>query len=85
MGSRTFTPEEALTIGARIGIAWERGDIDVDQFRLGLALELHATQDPASDTPGDNEYLTGRIALGHLREIPDYYSLLADLERDAQT
>src|SRR5438445_11429643 len=81
MSTRTFTPEEALEIGARIGIDWERGDVDPEQFRMGLAVELeHGTQDPLTDVTHDDEIVTGKIALAHLREIPDYYTRLSRME-----
>ena len=80
-----FTIEEALTIGERIGIDWELGDVDVDQFRMGLGVELeHGTRDPDTDVTHDDEDMTAKIALAHLREIPDYYTRLAEMEAEAQ-
>lgn len=85
MSTRTFTPEEALEIGARIGIDWERSDVDPEQFRMGLAVELeHGTQDPLTDVTHDDEIVTGKIALAHLREIPDYYTRLSRMEAEAE-
>lgn len=85
MSTRTFTPEEALEIGVRIGIDWERGDVDPEQFRMGLAVELeHGTQDPSTDVTHDNEIVTAKIALAHLREIPDYYTRLSRMEAEAE-
>jgi hypothetical protein len=85
MTTRQFTPEEAREIGRRVGINWEAGDVDLEQFRMGLAIELeHGTQDPATDVTHDDEIVTGKIALAHLREISDYYTRLAAMERDAE-
>ena len=52
---------------------------------MGLAVELeHGSQDPATDVTHDDEFITGKIALAHLREISDYYTRLAAMERDAE-
>ena len=84
-GSRQFSPDEARRIGERIGIDWAAGEVDLEQFRMGLSVELeHGSIDPATDVTHDDELVTGRIALAHLREIPDYYTRLAAMERDAQ-
>jgi len=83
--TRQFTPEEARAIGERIGIDWGAGDVDLDQFRMGLAVELeHGSQDPATDVTHDDEIITGKIALAHLKEISDYYTRLAAMEQDAE-
>jgi hypothetical protein len=85
MSTREFTEEEARAIGRRIGIDWAAGDVDLEQFRMGLAIELeHGTQDPATDVTHDDEILTGKIALAHLNEIGDYYTHLAAMEREAE-
>lgn len=86
MSNRRFSPDEARLIGERIGIDWGRGEVDLEQFRMGLAVELeHGTIDPATDVTNDDELVTGRIALAHLHEIPDYYTRLAAMEQDAQS
>jgi hypothetical protein len=85
MSTREFTQEEARAIGQRIGIDWSVGDVDLEQFRMGLAVELeHGTQDPATDMTNDDETITGKIALAHLNEIDDYYTRLAAMEREAE-
>ena len=71
MSGRQFTQEEAREIGERIGIDWGADDVNLDQFRMGLAVELeHGSRDPATDVTHDDEVITGKIALAHLREIP---------------
>jgi hypothetical protein len=85
MSTREFTQEEARAIGQRIGIDWSVGDVDLEQFRMGLAIELeHGTQDPATDVTHDDETITGKITLAHLKEIGDYYTRLAAMEREAE-
>ncbi len=81
---RQFTQEEARAIGERIGIEWGAGDVDLEQFRMGLNVELeHGSQEPGTDVTHDDEIISDKIALAHLREIPDYYTRLAAMERDA--
>jgi hypothetical protein len=64
MTTKQFTPEEPREIGDRIGIDWGAGDIDLEQFRMGIAVELeHGSQDPATDVTHDDETITGKIAL----------------------
>jgi hypothetical protein len=78
-----FTIEQARNIGDRLGIAWDR--FDVEQFRLGLDIELeHGRHDPATDVTGDDPILTGKIALAHLNEFADYYTRLEKMERKAK-
>jgi hypothetical protein len=85
MSRRQFTQAEAREIGQRIGIDWGAGNVNLEQFRMGLAIELeHGSQDPVTDVTHDDETMTGKIALAHLREIPDYYTRLAVMERDAE-
>jgi hypothetical protein len=85
MSTRQFTEEEARVIGQRIGVDWSAGDVDLEQFRMGLAVELeHGTQDPATNVTNDDEAITGKIALAHLREISDYYTRLAAMESEAE-
>jgi Protein of unknown function (DUF5661) len=85
MSAREFTEEEARTIGQRIGIDWAAGEVDLEQFRMGLAIELeHGSHDPATDVTHDDEVMTGKIALAHLKEIADYYTRLAAMEEDAE-
>jgi hypothetical protein len=85
MSTREFTEEQARAIGQRIGIDWAAGDVDLEQFRTGLAIELeHGNQDPTTNVTNDDETITGKIALAHLREIPDYYTRLAAMEREAE-
>jgi len=81
--SRRFITEEAKRIGEALGIDWSK--FDVEQFRMGLDVELeHGTIDPATDVTHDDSMLTGKIALAHLNEFPDYYTRLARMEQEAE-
>ena len=78
-----FTAEQAREIGDKLGIDWSR--FDVEQFRMGLDVELeHGLHDPSTDVTGNDPILTGKIALAHLKEFADYYTRLEKMERDAE-
>lgn len=80
-----FTVDDARSIGGRLGIDWDTSPFDVEQFRVGLDTELeHGAREPGTDVTGDDALTTGKIALAHLREIPDYYTRLARMEADAK-
>jgi Protein of unknown function (DUF5661) len=80
-----FTPEQAREIGERVGIDWASAPFDVDQFRMGLDVELeHGRQDLSTNVSDDDEVTTGKIALAHLNEFPDYYTRLAKMEAEAE-
>ncbi len=81
----SFTADEAHRIGERIGIEWSRAPFDVEQFRAGLDVELeHGSHDPATNVTDDDPEVTGRIALAHLNEFPDYYTRLEAMEEAAR-
>ena len=82
---RNFSADEARAIGERIGIDWNSSRFDVEQFRMGLGVELeHGRQDPLTNVTDDDETMTGKIARAHLNEFPDYYTRLAEMEAEAE-
>jgi len=81
---KSFTRSEALVVATELGIDFEAVKYDVDQFRMGLDVELeHGPRSPKTDVSGDDSIITGKIALAHLNEFPDYYTRLAVMEREA--
>ena len=86
MGNRrSFTAEEARRVGEEIGIDWATAPFDVEQFRIGMDVELeHGLHDPATNVTDDEPSVTGRIALAHLNEFPDYYTRLERMEEEAR-
>jgi hypothetical protein len=81
---RTFTKEEAKWAGEALGIDWQI--FDIEQFRIGLEVELeHGMVDPVTNVTGDDLTLTAKIALAHLKEIPDYYTRLKKMETEAES
>jgi hypothetical protein len=80
---RVFTPEKAREIGEALGVDWTV--FDVEQFRAGMDVELeHGTRDPSTNVTDDDPLKTGKIALAHLNEFPDYYTRLLALEKEAE-
>ena len=80
-----FSNAQAGQIGEAIGIDWSRAPFDIKQFRIGMEVELeHGSHDPATDVTGDDPILTGKIALAHLKEFPDYYVRLERMEERAR-
>ena len=80
---RLFTQEEARRVGDTLGIDWNT--VDLEQFRRGMDVELeHGTHDPQTDVTGDDPITTGKIALAHMKEFPDYYDRLERMEEEAK-
>lgn len=74
---------KARKIGDELGVDWTR--IELEELRRGMEVELeHGKRDPATDVTGDDLLLTGKIALAHLNEFPDYYTRLARMEEEAK-
>ena len=77
----SFTIEQAEEIGDRLKVDWKK--IDLDQFRRGLDVVLeHGKKYPSTNVTDDKSMLTGKIALAHLNELPDYYDRLEILESE---
>jgi hypothetical protein len=84
--NQVFTAEQARAAGEQIGIDWTSSRFDVEQFRMGMDVELeHGAQDPETNVTDDDVVVTAKIARAHLNEFPDYYSRLALMEAEAET
>ena len=80
-----FTLGQARAAGERIGIAWDASPFSLEQFRMGMDVELeHGTRDPETNVTGDDVIMTAKIARAHLNEFPDYYTRLAKMEAEAE-
>ncbi len=78
-----FTAEEAKAIGEKLGLKWDK--FDVDQFRKGMDVELeHGSRDSLTNVTNGDPLITGKIALAHLNEFPDYYDRLEKMEKEAE-
>jgi len=74
--SGKFTTEQARGIGDKIDVDWDV--FDIEEFRMGLEVEMEH-QDVTKGDPA----MTGKIALAHLKELPDYYTKLKEMESEA--
>ena len=80
---KNFTTEEAKEIGEKLGITWDK--YDIEQFRIGMGIELeHGTIDSNTNVTDDHPLPTGKIALAHLNEFADYYTRLLEMEEQAE-
>ncbi|MDP2685064.1 MAG: DUF5661 family protein [bacterium] len=80
---KNFSTEEAKQIGEQLGLDWTK--FDIEQFRSGLDVELeHGIVGVNTNVTNDNPSTTGKIALAHLNEFPDYYTRLKKMETEAE-
>ena len=80
---KVFTSEQAKEIGEMLGINWSK--FNIEQFRMGMDVELeHGTIYPLTNVTDNDPLVTGKIALAHLTEYPDYYTRLEKMEIDAE-
>ena len=59
-------------MGDAIGVDWDRFELE------------HGAHDPQTDVTGDDPIVTGKIALAHMKEFPDYYERLERMEAEAE-
>ncbi len=82
---KSFTAEEARLIGEQLGVDWASAPFDLEQLRMGMDVELeHGLHDLLTNVTADDPVVTGKIALAHLNEFPDYYTRLARMEEEAK-
>jgi Protein of unknown function (DUF5661) len=80
-----FSADDARWVGAEIGLDWDSALFDLEQFRRGMDVELeHGRHDPVTNVTDDDPVVTGKIALAHLNEFPDYYTRLERMEEQAR-
>ena len=80
---KNFTLDQTKAIAGQLGIIWDK--FDLEQFRAGLAVELeHGSANRTTNVTNDDPLTTGKIALAHLTEFPDYYTRLAKMEEEAK-
>ena len=82
---KSFTLDEARRIGEQIGVDWGSAPFDAEQFQRGIEVELeHGLHYPSTNVTHDDPITTGKIALAHLNEFPDYYTRLERMEEEAK-
>ncbi|MFZ5352821.1 MAG: DUF5661 family protein [Bacillota bacterium] len=80
-----FSKEDACRVAAALGVNVNNPCFNIDQFWKGLNVELeHGLIDPNTNVTNNDPILTGKIALAHLNEYPDYYTRLARMEKEAK-
>lgn len=77
------TTEDAVSTAASLRIDFAELGCDLEQFHRGMEVELeHGLRSADTNVTNDSLIQTGKIALAHLRELPDYYDRLAAMEVD---
>ena len=80
-----YTTADASSAARMIGIAWADELFEIDDLVVGMNVESeHGSEHPETNVTGDDPVLTARIALAHLREFPDYYHRLREMEAEAR-
>ena len=70
-------------IGDDLGINWT--EVNLSEFTAGLNVEFeHGTRYPETNVTNDDRHVTGKIAWAHLKEFPDYYTRLENMEKEAE-
>lgn len=82
-GKIHITHEDAKFYAEKLGVSWDR--FDVEQFRMGMEVELeHGSRNPVTNVTNNDYFTTAKIALAHLDEFPDYYIRLMVMEEEAE-
>lgn len=80
-----FSAEEAGAIAQQLGIDFSQVKFSLESFRAGMDVELeHGSVDASTNVSNDDPLTTGKIALAHLHEFPDYYERLEKMEKEAE-
>ncbi len=73
----------AIKVAKSIGVNMK--NIDIKEFHMGINVELeHGYKYPAWNVINDCPYKSGKIAMAHLEELPDYYTRLEEMEQDGE-
>jgi len=74
---------DAKKIGHKLGINFKA--VSPEEFRYGMNIEIeHGKQNKLTNVTNNDLLLTGKIALAHILEYPDYYVRLKKMETDAE-
>lgn len=83
--SKPFTTADAREVAQKLKIDFSKEKFDLSQFLIGMNVELeHGRRFEKTNVTNDDPILTGKIALAHLMEFPDYYKRLTKLEEEAK-
>ena len=82
---RQYTLDEASAIASQLKVDFAKEAFDLAQFRAGLNVEAeHGEVKEETNVTDDDPLTTGKIALAHLNEFPDYYTRLQKMETEAK-
>lgn len=73
--AKRYTQKEAKKIGKTLGIDFRK--VDLKEFTMGMNEEQEHSR-----VLGDDPETLGRISLDHLKEHPNYYSVLKRAFKD---
>ena len=77
-----FTLIEARATALALGIDWAIAEFKLEDFLDGMNVELeHGLVDPQTNLTNDDNIMTGKIALAHLKESGEYYEALEKMEK----
>ena len=79
-----FTQIDALKFVNQMKLDLRKELFTLDDVTKGMNVELeHGTRDLFTNVTNNDLMVTGKIALAHLNEFPDYYKRLSKLESEA--
>lgn len=68
-----FSLEDAVFVANELGIVFDK--FSIQDLIVGLNIELeHGCVNPATNVTNNDLMMTGKIALAHLMEFPNYYN-----------
>jgi Protein of unknown function (DUF5661) len=82
MGNQTmhFTKPETDRLAKKLGYMG-----DLNEFYVGCLVEReHGRVSPTTNVTNDDKLMTAKIALAHLNELPNYYTLLKEMEEKGE-
>ena len=80
---KKIVEQQAKEVGDDLGIDWT--EVNLSEFTAGINVEFeHGTRYPETNVTNDDLKLTGKIAWAHLKEFPDYYTRLMQMEEEAE-
>lgn len=82
--NKNFTNNDATIFIKHMKMNIEHEKFTLNDIVKGMNVELeHGTRNKETNVTNDDLIMTGKIALAHLNEFPDYYQRLDKLEEEA--
>jgi len=80
-----ITQNDAKMLATKYKINLDVIPLDVWTYGLNVELEHGSTGGNLTNITSDDRDMTSKIAIAHLREFPDYYQRLKEMETSAET